>query len=112
MDINIYKKLLEEFVKSANSFDGVSKDEISELEEDFITILETIDITKHESNIDGVMKSTSDLITELMAANSQHDKQKCIESLAMLRARITDIESAFSNAADSLEKLVVSIRDA
>ena len=42
----------------------------------------------------------------------EKDKQKCIESIAMIRASIMDIESAFSNAADSLEKIIVTIRDA
>ena len=112
MNISIYSEILGELVQSANNFDGVTKDDVLEVEDDFSEILEMIDITGHQSNIDGVIKSTSQLLIELKEANAASDKQRCLEAIVMLRVSMMSIESAFSNAADSMEKLVVSIRDA
>ena len=50
-------------------------------------------------------------MAELKKANQENDKQKCIESIAMRRCAISDIASAFSNAMDSMEKLIVTMRD-
>lgn len=113
IDITIYKEILEAVLKSAKAFDGVSIDSQAELKEDFDTIMEDIDITQHSStDTDGITKSTPDLLAELKVANSIKDKQQCIESIVMIRASIMDVELALSNATDSMEKLVVSIRDA
>ena len=82
-----------------------------EIQEDFDEINQTIDIISLVRNVDGAEKDISQLLSELRDANKANDKQKCIESIAMLRCFISDVESAFSNAMDSMEKLVVTIRD-
>lgn len=113
IDISIYNSILEEILKSVESFDGVSKANIEEVKEDFETIIEDIDINLHSATYTGgVVKTTPDLLAELKSANEKLDKQKCIESIAMIRSSLMTIESALSNAADSMENIVVSIRDA
>ena len=113
MDSQIYKSILIEVLKASETFEGVSPEDVEELTEDFRTIFEDIDISRNSSTYTGgVVKSTTDLLDELTLANTETNKQKCIESIAMLRASIMELESALSNAADSLEKVVVSIRDA
>ncbi|WGO98115.1 hypothetical protein QFX18_19090 [Saccharophagus degradans] len=113
IDISIYNEILEEILKSVESFEGVSKADTEEVKEDFESVIEDVDINLHSSSYTGgKVKTTSDLLDELRSANTHLDKQKCIESIAMLRSSIMTIETAFSNAADSMEKIVVSIRDA
>ncbi len=113
MDSEIYKHILTEVLKASKAFEGVSSEDVEEVIEDFETIFENIDISKNSSTYTGgIVKSTVDLLDELKLANTETNKQKCIESIAMIRASIMGVESALSNAADSLEKVVVSIRDA
>ncbi|WP_144395642.1 hypothetical protein [Pleionea sediminis] len=113
IDIDIYNEILNELLVSSQVFKGVSQEISLELKEDFETIVEDIDISKHSATYTGgVTKTTLDLLEELKQANMAKDKQKCAESIACLRSSIMSAESALSNAADSLEKLVVSIRDA
>ena len=112
MEIQIYKQLLVELTSSASTFDGVSQEVTDEIQEDIHELLDVIDITKHKSNIDGTVTSLQQLFDDLKTANKNNDKQRCIEAIGMIRGSIMDIESAFSNTADSMEKLLVSIRDA
>lgn len=113
IDIDIYNNILEEVLKSANTFDGVSDNDKEELQEDFNSVMNHIDINSRSSTYTGgVIKNTADLLMELKFANANMDKEKCIESIAMIRATIMDVETALSNATDCLEKVVVSIRDA
>ena len=113
MDTQIYKQILTEVLKASETFDGVSPEDVEELKEDFETIFEDINISKNSSTYTGgIVKFTTDLLDELKSANTEANKQKCIESIVMIRASMMDVEAALSNAADSLEKVVVSIRDA
>ena len=113
MDTQIYKQILTEVLKATETFDGVSPEDVEELKEDFETIFEDINISKNSSTYTGgIVKFTTDLLDELKSANTEANKQKCIESIVMIRASMMDVEAALSNAADSLEKVVVSIRDA
>ena len=111
MNVEFYSKLLQELKTSVVYFlkDGTNLS--NEVEEDISSIIETVDITSWTNNIDGVVKNSFQLLTELKESNEEHDRQKCIESIAMLRVAIADIENAFSNTKDSMENLIVSIRD-
>lgn len=112
MDLTIYKDLLTELRLAAGRFEGPSEADSEALEEDFSEILESIDINKWSTNTDGTVKSIDALLREMAEANRNLDKQKCIESISMIRVALSDIESSFSNTLDSMEKLVLSIRDA
>ena len=112
MDIKVYSTILREIEDSAEIFNGVSLEIKEELREDFEEIVESIDINEWKGNIDGTEKDLSVLLDELRNANGSGDRQRCIESIAMIRGAVSDLESAFSNAVDSMEKLIVAIRDA
>lgn len=108
---DLFISISNRLTESANTF-LIEKDEISgNISEDFSTIIDDHDISAWKSNIDGEVKGVDDLISELDIALKTKDRQKCIESIAMLRCAIADAASAFSNAMDSMEELVVSIRD-
>ncbi len=111
MNISIYPEMLLQLERSSKQFLGDDQALNDELKEDFETIIDEIDINTWKENIDGVVKDAAQLLLELSQAIEHKDRQKCIESIAMLRIPISNIESAFSNAKDSMEKLVVSIRD-
>ncbi|MAA65981.1 MAG: hypothetical protein CL581_14550 [Alteromonadaceae bacterium] len=112
MDASIYQSLGNALKDSAAVFEGPSTENIEEIDEDIQTIVDVLDIESWRANIDGEIKDFSQLLSELVQANRVGDKQKCIEAISMLRIGIASIESAFSNAKDSMEKLVVAIRDA
>ena len=112
MNIEIYKELLEELTLSTKNFDGVTTEVAEEIYDDFQEIINSIDINQWEVNIDGTVKNITMLLGDLSHANRNQDKQKCIETVAMLRVAFSGIESAFSNTVDSMEKVVISIRDA
>lgn len=66
ININIYNEILEEVLKSSTTFEGVSAEVRDELKEDFDTIIEDLDITKHTlTYTGGISKSTLDLLSEL-----------------------------------------------
>ena len=108
---NLYRQMLNGLQLAASTFLPGEQDVSDELKDDFETILEVHDISTWRSNIDGRMKSVPDLIVELQESIADGDKQKCIESVAMLRGAIADLEGAFSNAKDSMERLIVQVRD-
>ncbi len=111
MDKAVYSQLLNELKSSVDAF-LIDGDVVSgEVEEDISAIIEDGDILSWESNIDGVIKDFHQLLSELELANKNQDRQKCIESIAMLRSAIATVASAFSNTMDSMEQLVISIRD-
>jgi hypothetical protein len=111
MDVSLYSELNEKLKTSTEVFLVGGQELSSEIEEDVSEIIAVCDISKWSSNIDGVVKDVSCLLSDLEDANRNKDRQQCIESIAMLRVAIGDIESAFSNTLDSMESLVVSIRD-
>lgn len=112
MDASIYQHLRNALKSSGVVFKGVSTEDIEEIDEDIQEIIDVLDIESWRANIDGEMKDFSQLLSELIQANEAGDKQKCIEAISMLRIGVASIESAFSNAKDSMEKLIVAIRDA
>lgn len=111
MNPDLYVKLLRELKLSANSFLGDGTELSDEVEEDISSIIDSVDISSWECNVDGVIKNFSQLLYELNEANSKLDRAACIQAIAMLRIAISDIENAFSNSMDSMESLLVSIRD-
>ena len=111
MNKDIYHSLMEMLLSSVEKFSPSNKSLAEELQEDFETIIEDCDITEWKANIDGSVKGVNDLIFDLTSSIKENDRQKCIESIAMLRCAIADIASAFSNAMDSMENLVVTVRD-
>ena len=111
MNTNLYLEILEQLKSSAVQFSNNPQELSDEILEDLSEVINVIDITVLKVNIDGEVKDVSQLLMELKNANKSNDKQKCIESIAMLRCIIADIESAFSNTMDSMEGLIVSIRD-
>ncbi len=111
MDFSLYSELKNKLKASAKIFLVDSREFVDEVEDDVSAIIDVCDISSWHSNIDGVTKDFSCLLSELEAANRSQDKKKCIESIAMLRTAIADLESAYSNAVDCMESLVVSIRD-
>ncbi|ROT98919.1 hypothetical protein EB809_12770 [Marinobacter sp. R17] len=110
MDRLFYSDLLRELVAVAENF-SIDDSLREEVEEDFSSIEEVIDICGRRLNVDGVVKNVPEILKELAQANREGDRQKCLNSIAMLRCAIADIASAFSNAMDSMENLVVAIRD-
>jgi hypothetical protein len=111
MSIKIYSEILGNLKDSIEVFLDQRNDLSEEIDEDMLSILECFDIESCRMNINGNMKSIDDLLGEISQANKAEDRQKCIENISMIRAAIMDIESSFSNAADSLESVIVSIRD-
>ncbi|MEQ5835998.1 hypothetical protein [Marinobacter sp. NFXS9] len=109
MDASIYQNLRNALKSSGAVFEGPSTEDI---DEDIQEIIEVLHIESWKANIDGEMKDFSQLLSELVQANEAGDKQRCIEAISMLRIGVASIESAFSNAKDSMEKLIVAIRDA
>ena len=107
----VYKELNSELQRSVRTFDSSNSDLLQEVDDDISTIDEVQDINSWNINVDGVVKSFSMLLAELKDANNDGDRQKCTESIAMLRIAISNLSSAYSNALDSMEDLIVSIRD-
>ena len=112
MDASIYQSLRNALKSSGAVFERPSTEDIEEIDEDIQEIIDVLNIESWRANIDGEMKDFSQLLRELDQANEAGDKQKCIEAISMLRIGVASIESAFSNAKDSMEKLTVAIRDA
>ena len=111
MNKDIYSRILSTLALSADKFSPDNSSLPEELKEDFEAIIEDCDIATWKSNVDGRVKSVDDLLLAINASIKENDKQRCVESVAMLRCAFSDIASAFSNATDSMEKLAVSIRD-
>ena len=111
MGDSIYSELNSELQKSARTFDSSNLSLVEEISDDISTIEEVHDITKWKTNDSGPVIGFRKLLDELRQANVDGDRQKCIESIAMLRIAISDLSSAYSNAMDSMEELIVSIRD-
>ena len=111
MDVSVYLQLKNDLKESAELFLSEGAELAEEVEEDISSIIDVCDITNWKSNIDGEVKDVSQLMLELEEANRSNNRQKCIESIAMLRIAISDVASSFSNSIDSMEELVVSIRD-
>lgn len=111
MNEHTYRKILDRLILSANIFLAEGSNVSNEVSEGFTTIIEDSDISMWKSNVDGQIKTVSDLLFELDTAINKKDRQRCIELISILRCANADIASAFSNATDSLENLVVSIRN-
>lgn len=101
MNSKSYSELLGLLEACIAKFSVDDKEIADDISEDFGELLK---VHTEEDSIAEIMERMS-LNTEV------GDKQKCIESLALLRVSIMNIESAFSNSADSLEKLIIAIRD-
>lgn len=110
MDTILYSDILSELAVAADKF-SISSEISEDIEEDFSTIREVVDISSWSQNVDGVVKDVPQILKELAQANEKGDRQKCINSIAMLRCAISDIESAFSNAMDSMENIIAAIKD-
>ena len=50
-------------------------------------------------------------LNSLSSSLSTGDKQACIESIAVIRSLLMNVESAYSNLTDTMSNLVVYIRD-
>lgn len=111
MDTNIYSEILEQLQVSTKQIHHDALDISTEIDEDINEIIKVVDINSWEANIDGEIKNIQQILLELKTANHCSDKSNIISSIAMLRCAICDIENAFSNTMDSMESLIVSIRD-
>lgn len=111
MDAYLYAGILKELKISAEKFLVDNQDVSNEIEDDFCNIISVVDISTWKKNIDGVTKDVPQILEDLALANKCDDRARCLNSIAMLRCAIADIESAYSNAMDSMEILISSIRD-
>lgn len=101
MRIDVFRRLSESLMCLKELF--ISEDELpkKELNEDLNAVL----------SIDKENEMLLDSIQKIERAISLADSQKYIEAVALARVSIMNIESAFSNLADSMEELVVVVRD-
>ncbi|WP_298451603.1 hypothetical protein [uncultured Marinobacter sp.] len=111
MNKDLYSEILKALVLAAEKFPAGNGDVSEEIKEDFETIIDECDISRWRVNVDGCTKGVGNILSDLDVSIKEGDRQKCVESIAMLRCAIADIASAFSNAMDSMEGLVVTIRD-
>lgn len=107
----MYGQLQDLIADSIEIFLGDEAELMGEIQGDINTIREVCEISKWSVSADGVEKDFSRFLLELKDANNENNRQKCIESIAMLRVAIANIASAYSNAMDSMEDVVVKIRD-
>ncbi|MBK1887459.1 hypothetical protein [Marinobacter sp. DY40_1A1] len=111
MNKDIYLKLSASLMLAVKKFLIGNNEIYQEIKEDFETIVAECDISAWCANIDGTTKNVGHIIADLDDAIKEGDRPKCVESIAILRCAIADINSAYSNAIDSMEDLVVSIRN-
>lgn len=111
MNVHLYSEILEQLKISVDKFVVDDTNLTDEIQEDIMEIINVVDISDWKSNIDGTVKTVSQLLVDLDSANKNNDRQRCIGTIAMLRCAISDIESAFSNSKDSMEKLIITIRE-
>jgi len=111
MHPNVYYDLLRELKSSVSIFLPDEEQLGVELEDDIRSIIDSIDYSRQQYNIDGEVMTVAELIQRLSESNEKNDRQKCIEDIAILRGALADIEVAFSNSVDSLNAIVVAIRD-
>lgn len=98
-------------VMSAEKFSADNVSIAETIKEDFDAIVEGCDMGAWSVNVDGDTKGVDELLFDISESIKENDRQRCVESIAVLRCAIADMASAYSNAMDSMESLVVAIRD-
>ncbi len=93
-----YHKLLS---LAANKFEGASDNVISDIEEDFMSV----------KSLRNDMDDFSQYLSMFEEAISNDDKQGSVEAMLLARVVVCSVENAYSNLAESVEKLAVELRD-